>query len=62
MLVNTRRQNALKAHGGDFTGTGRALQALANATTYTVTKREAKKDADYFFSQAKKARQELSDI
>jgi hypothetical protein len=47
----TRRANALKAHGGDELATARALQALANVTTDSETKKLAKADADYFFSR-----------
>ena len=49
MAVSKRRSNALKAHRGSELSTARALQALANVTTDRATKREAKKDADYFF-------------
>ena len=45
----TRRTNALKAHGGDELATARALQELANVTTDPETKKLAKVDADYFF-------------
>ena len=47
----TRRTHALKAHGGDELATARALQALANVTTDSQTKKLAKADADYFFSR-----------
>jgi len=49
MAVNTRRNNALRAHGGDALATARALQALANVTTDRETKREAGWDSAYFF-------------
>lgn len=49
MPVETRRRNALKAHKGDVLATARALQALANVTTDPATRREARKDAQYFF-------------
>jgi len=48
MAVNTRRNNALRAHGGDALATARALQALANVTTDRETKREAGWDSAYF--------------
>jgi len=54
MPVNTRRRNALKAHGGDPLATARALQALANVTTDPATKKEAGKDAEHFFELHKK--------
>ncbi len=53
MAADARRANALKAHKGDNTATGRALQALANVTTDAETARIAKTDADYFFSRNK---------
>jgi len=46
-----RRTNALKAHGNDVLATAKALQALANVTTDSDTKKLAKADADYFFSR-----------
>ena len=49
MSVSKRRSNALKAHRGSELSTARALQSLANVTTDRATKREAKRDADYFF-------------
>lgn len=49
MAERTRRSNALKAHKGDVLATARSLQALANVTVDTATKREASKDARHFF-------------
>ena len=49
MPIADRRINALKAHGKDVLATARALQALANVTTDTKTKKEAQKDADWAF-------------
>jgi hypothetical protein len=49
--VETRRNHALKAHGGDDLATARALKALANVTTDPETKELAKADAAYFFSR-----------
>ena len=46
--VSIRRYNALKAHRGSELATARALQALSNVSTDKATKREAKRDADYF--------------
>lgn len=46
-----RRREALKAHKGNVTATGRALQELSNVTTDTRTAKLAKTDADYFFKQ-----------
>lgn len=54
MPVAERRRNALRAHGGDALATARALQALSNVTTDRETKREAEKDAKYFFDLHKK--------
>lgn len=54
MPVAERRRNALRAHGGDALATARALQALSNVTTDRETKREAEKDAKYFFALHKK--------
>ncbi len=48
-----RRREALQAHGGNKTATGRALQELANVTTDARTQKLAKSDADYFFKQLK---------
>jgi hypothetical protein len=48
--VDVRRANALKAHGSDVLATARALQELSNVTTDAETKKQAKEDADYFFS------------
>ena len=47
----TRRKNALDAHGGSVLATARALQELSNVTTDAETKRLTKIDADYFFSR-----------
>jgi hypothetical protein len=47
--MKARRARALRAHKGNVLATGRALQALANVTTDRPTKREASKDALYFF-------------
>jgi hypothetical protein len=52
--INTRRRNALRAHGGDKLATARALQALANVTTDSATRRLAQADARYFYSQYRK--------
>ena len=49
MSVSKRRSKALKAHRGNELATARALQALSNVSTDKTTKREAKRDADYFF-------------
>ncbi len=49
--AETRRANALEAHGGNFLATARALQELSNVTTDPDTKRLTKEDADYFFSK-----------
>ncbi|MDE2236129.1 MAG: hypothetical protein KGK44_11385 [Gammaproteobacteria bacterium] len=48
-----RRREALKAHKGNLTATGRALQEIANVTTDARTAKLAKADADYFFMQLK---------
>ena len=48
-----RRKKALKAHNGNKTAAGRALQELANVTTDARTAKLAKSDANYFFSQLK---------
>jgi len=48
MSVSKRRSKALKAHRGSELATARALQALSNVSTDKATKREAKRDADYF--------------
>lgn len=47
----TRRRLALKAHGGDYLATARALQALSNVTTDRETKQKAYADARYFFAK-----------
>ena len=49
MSVSKRRSKALKTHRGSVLATARALQALSNVSTDKTTKREAKRDADYFF-------------
>ncbi len=54
MPVKARRNKALKAHKGDNLATARALQSLANVTTDKETKRQARKDALYFFDQHSK--------
>lgn len=46
---DTRRALMLKAHGGDYLASARALMALRNVTTDLPTKIAAQKDADYFY-------------
>lgn len=46
-----RRKNALKARQGDELAAARALQALANVTKDTETKRKASGDARYFYGK-----------
>jgi len=45
MPMAKRRGLVLKAHGGDYLATARALQALANVTTDRETKKKAKAEA-----------------
>lgn len=49
MARGKRRWLMLEAHGGDELASARAMQSLANVTTDRVTRREAQRDADYFF-------------
>jgi len=53
MPQGERRQLVLKAHKGDELASARAMQSLANVTTDRETKREARADATYFFSEYK---------
>ena len=48
MSESTRRAKALATHGGDELAPGRSLQALANVTTDSETKKLARSDAEYF--------------
>ncbi len=54
MPVKERRRLVLRALGGDLLAAGRGKQALANVTTDSATKREAQKDATYFFEEYRK--------
>lgn len=49
-----RRRKVLQSHNGDDLSAARGLQALANVTTDPETKREARRDAEYFFSVHRK--------
>jgi hypothetical protein len=51
--LSSRRAKVLKTHKGDKLSSGRAMQALANVTTDPATRREARKDAKYFFGGSK---------
>lgn len=51
-----RRKKVLKAENGDLLASARHLQALANVTQDKVTKRTAKKDADYFFRRYRQSK------
>lgn len=46
-----RRQNVLRAHGGNELASARSMQALANVTTDNETRREARADARYFYKR-----------
>ena len=54
MPLKTRRNKVFVAHGRDALASARSLQALANVTQDSATKRAAKADAKYFFAQHKK--------
>ena len=54
---DTRRALMLKAHGGDYLASGRALIALHNVTTDRETAVAARKDANYFFKRHKRNKQ-----
>jgi hypothetical protein len=49
--ANVRRRKMLRAHHGKLLSAARACQALANVTKDPVTKRLARADARYFFSE-----------
>ena len=49
MSLKERRELVLEAHNGDYLAAARSKQALANVTRDPMTKREALKDAEYFF-------------
>ena len=49
-----RREAALKSRRGNTLKTARALQALANVTNVSETKRKAQADAKYFYSLHKR--------
>ena len=51
-----RRAAALSSRNGNYLRTARALQALANVTTDSETKRKARADALYFFMKHKQKR------
>lgn len=54
MPMAQRRRLAVRAHGGDYLASGRALQALANVTTDRETKSKARADALYLFRMHEK--------
>lgn len=60
MSASARRRRALRSRPSNwsrrqrYVSAGRALQALANVTQDSSTKRKADKDSDYFFRKAKK--------
>ncbi len=54
MGIEKRRSRALSAHKGNALSTARSLQALANVTKDTTTKRAARKDALYFYAKHKR--------
>lgn len=56
MPIWERRDNALLAHKGDLLATSLTLQLLANVTTDRATKREARKDALYFFKEYRRSK------
>ena len=47
--INIRRNRVIDAYGGDYLAAARSMQALANVTTDSVTRREARRDAKYFY-------------
>jgi hypothetical protein len=56
MGIAKRRTRALTAHKGNALSTARSLQALANLTRDTTTKRAARKDALYFYAKHKRTK------
>jgi len=46
---SVRRTKVLRAHKGDKLASARSMQSLSNVSTDAKTKREAKRDADYFY-------------
>lgn len=51
MPLKERRELVLEAHGGDYLAAARSKQALANVSQDKGTKKEALKDARWFFRQ-----------
>ena len=51
MPLTKRRGLVLRAHKGDVLASARAMQALANITTDTATRRAAQSDAKYFYAR-----------
>lgn len=51
-----RRRIALRNRGGDKLATARALQALANVTEDSETRRKAEADAQYFYRQYRQSK------
>lgn len=49
-----RRRLVLSSHNGDYLSSARAMLSLSNTTTDSVTKSEARADADYFFRMHEK--------
>lgn len=54
MPTMKRRRLALRAHGGDYLSTARALMVLANVTTDKPTAQRVRADSLYFYREHKK--------